>query len=99
MSVNQQRGVIRHQWKFKQHLIDFAVAVAADGHDLFLSAVELFDHLRRRIVRAQGIARAVVQGVAEQHEQVGGVGFDMTFQQFKALGGAVYIREKKQFHD
>lgn len=55
----------RGHWKTKQHLIHFAVAVAANGNNAFRHAVQPLRHLTRRIPLRQRVARTVIEHIAE----------------------------------
>lgn len=66
-----QDGIRGHDGKFEDHLIDFAVAVAADAEDGVFYSIQHGKDFFRIIVFRQIVSRSVVEDVAEENETVG----------------------------
>ena len=64
------QGIVSHDWKFEQHLVNLSVAVATHGNDTVLSLIEqLNDTLRVNAFR-NAVARSVVEYVAKNEQHV-----------------------------
>ena len=79
-------------------MIDFAVAVAAHAEYAVLERVEHGGDLRGGVVPGQGVARAVVEYVAQQQQAVGLFAPEGLEQQLAVIGGTVNIGRNHQFH-
>ena len=64
----ENRRVVAHHGEFKEHLVDFRVAVAADGENLFFLRVEQRREIGGIVADGQHVAGAVVEVVAAEDE-------------------------------
>ena len=70
LAVCVENGVVRHHRKLEHHLIDLGVAVAADGEDAVLAAVENGGDLYGVVEVGHAVARSVIQEIAQKDEPV-----------------------------
>ena len=97
-TVRHDAHAVGHQGKRQHHLIHLGVAVAAHGGDLVRQRVEHGDDLFCIIIVRQGIARAVVQDIAQQQKPVGALAPPGLHQPAHMLCRAVQIRRDHVFH-
>ena len=71
MAAHRKQGVCCHDGEVQDHLIDFAVTVAAYTGDLLFVCIELRKHVFGQIFFGQVIAGTVVENVAQQDEPAG----------------------------
>ena len=65
-----KEGIVGHDGKLKEHLIDLGVAVAAHGYDVAAHGIEAFDDAFRVDTFGYSVARTVVEDVAKDAEHV-----------------------------
>lgn len=65
-----KEGIVRHDGKLKEHLIDLGVAVATHGNNAVLHGIEAFDDAFRVDTFGYSVARTVVEDVAKDAEHV-----------------------------
>ena len=68
--INGKLGVIRHNRKLEQHLIDFGIAIAAHRQNLFTAGIEQFGYFCGIVEAGDAVARAVVQYIPQQNQLV-----------------------------
>ena len=94
----KQQGAVRLHRETQQHLVDLGVAVAAHGEDARRQPVEQRRDRRRVVVGRDGVARPVIEQVAEQHERVGPLGGKAAEHRAAGAGGAVEVGGNQQLH-
>lgn len=65
-----KEGIVGHDGKLKEHLIDLGVAVATHGNNAVLHGIEAFDDAFRVDAFGYSVARTVVEDVAKDAEHV-----------------------------
>ena len=65
-----KEGIVGHDGKLKEHLIDFGVAVATHGNNAVLHGIEAFNNAFRVDTFGYAVARSVVEYVAKDAEHV-----------------------------
>ena len=88
----------RGHWKTKQHLIHFAVAVAANSNNAFRHAVKPLRHLTRRIPLRQRVARTVIEHIAEYDQPPGAALREPFKHAFRGGQRTMNIGGKHQLH-
>ena len=64
----EKHQIVAHHGEFEKHLVDFRVAVAADGENLFFLRVEQRREIGGIVADGQHVAGAVVEVVAAEDE-------------------------------
>ena len=91
-------GVVREDGEVEQHLVDFAVAVAAHTDDAVGQCVEAFGHGTRVETGRQTVARTVVEEVAQQQEHVAAFALKVLEHGVKGIDRAVDVGDDEVFH-
>ena len=97
-AVDLEQAVVGQHGEGEHHLIDLAVAVAAHAEYAIPERVEHGGDLGGRVVPGQGVARAVVEYVAQQQQAVGLFAPEGLEQQPALVIGTVNIGRNHQFH-
>ena len=95
----EDRRVVAHDGEVEKHLIDFRVAVAANGDDLLLLCVHERREIGRFIADGQHVAWAVVEIVAAEDEIVGEFALEGVDGELEGVCGAVYVGDDEKTHD
>ena len=95
----EDRRVVAHDREVEKHLIDFRVAVAADGDHLFFLCVHERREIGRFIAYGQHVAGAVVEVVAAEDEIVGVFAQEGVNGELEGVGGAVEVGDDEKTHD
>ncbi len=93
-------GVFRNG-EGREHDVHFGVAVAAYGRDRagqMVQAVQFFQHGAGVIAAGQGVARTVVDQVAQQHQHVGRQALGRITEEAQAVQRAVQVGSDEQTH-
>ena len=94
----ENRRVVAHDRKVEKHLIDFRVAVAADGDDLLLLCVHERCEIGWFIADGQHVARTVVEVVATEDEIIGVFALEGVDGELEGVGGAMDVRDNEKTH-
>ena len=84
--------------KIEEHLVDFAVAIAAHTHDLIGHGVESRRHAGSIETGGEAVARAVVEQIAEQEEHVATHLLIVRQNGIERSDRAVYVGNNEVFH-
>ena len=84
--------------EIEEHLVDFAVAIAAHAHDLIGHGVESRRHAGGIEAGGEAVARAVVEQIAEQEEHVAAHLLIMRQNGIERSDRPVYVGSNKVFH-
>ena len=87
----ENRRVVAHDGKIEKHLIDFRVAVAADGENLFFLRVEQRREIGGIVADGQHVAGAVVEVVAAEDEIIRVFALEGVDGELEGVGGAVDV--------
>ena len=93
-----QHGIVREDRELEHHLVDLAVAVAADAEELVRERIEHRDDLLRRVIARQVVARAMVENVPEEEERIGLFLRPALHQQFAVIRRPVQVGRDHPFH-
>ena len=96
-SVSGYHGAVFHRER-KQHEIHFGVAVAAHGHDGRVEIREDGNHAWRPIAGRKGVARAVIQIIAQEDQHIGQQLLAAPAQKRGGFRGTVQIGSNEQTH-
>ena len=96
-SVSGYHGAVFHRER-KQHEIHFGVAVAAHGHDGRVEIREDGNHAWRPIAGRKGVARAVIQIIAQEDQHIGQQLLAAPAQKHGGFRGTVQIGSNEQTH-
>ena len=91
--------VVAHDGEVEKHLIDFRVAVAADGDHLFFQRVHERREIGWFIADGQHVAGAMIEVVAAEDEIVGVFALEGVDGELEGVCGAVYIGDDEETHD
>lgn len=98
MAIVNEKGVIGHTGELQEHLIDLGVAIATHGNDTVGQCIEAVGDADAVNALGDGVARAVVDNVAEDDEEVVLLLGEELEDLLKARQGAVDIGEEEVFH-
>ena len=94
----ENKRVIAQAGETKHHLVHFGITVAAHRHDAFGHAVEHGGHFPGRIAVGKGIARPVVEQIAQQDHLIGRLRLDAFHEGFAPQRRPVDIRCHEKLH-
>lgn len=97
-AIVDEEGVIGHARELQEHLIDLGVAIATHGNDTVGQGIEAVGDTYAVDALGDGVARAVVDDVAEDDEEVVLLLGEELEDLLKARQGAVDIGEEEVFH-
>lgn len=92
------QGIGAHDGEGEEHLVNLAVAVAADGHDVGGEGLQAFHHAGGIQSVGQTIARSIVEDVAEQEQHVVCLFMKERQDGVERRDRTVYVGENEKFH-
>ena len=95
----ENRRIVAHDGKIEKHLIDFRVAVAADGDDFLLHGVQEWREIGGFIADGQHVAGAVIEVVAAEDEIVGMFALEGVDGELEGVCCAVDVGDDEKTHD
>ena len=93
-------GVLR-DGEGREHDVHFGITVAAHGRDRagqMVQTVQFFQHGAGVVTAGQGVTRAVVDQVAQQHQHVGRQALGRITEEAQAVQRAVQVGSDEQTH-
>ena len=87
----EKHQVVAHDGEFEKHLVDFRVAVAADGENLFFLRVEQRREIGGIVADGQHVAGAVVEVVAAEDEIIRVFALEGVDGELEGVRGAVDV--------
>lgn len=97
-AIVDEEGIIGHARELQEHLIDLGVAIATHGNDTVGHCIEAVGDADAIDTLGDGVARAIVDDVAEDDEEVVLLLGEELEDLLKARQGAVDIGEEEVFH-
>lgn len=98
LAADHHLGEIAHEGEPQEHLVDLAVAVAADGHDLVGPGIEQGSAAGGIVAFKEAVSRSVVQEVPGEDEQIGSFAFGGGQRLSNRGQAAVEVGEENEGH-
>ena len=95
-SVCKHLGIVCHQGKMQQHLVDFAVTVASDSDDFIGVCVEQLPRATGVLIFRDAVARPVIERVAQEENRPGGKSLRTLEKGLQRFRATVNVRENHQ---
>ena len=95
----EKHQIVAHHGEFEKHLVDFRVAVAADGENLFFLRVEQRREIGGIVADGQHVAWAVVEIVATEDEIIRVFALEGVDGELEGVCCAVDVGDDEETHD
>ena len=95
----EQRGIVGHDGKVEDHLVDLGIAVAAHRDDAVGQGVEQRDYALGSVIARQVVARTVIEQVAQQDDAIGVLALDGSDEALGPVCRAMDVGGDEVFHE